>query len=143
MVVDTDKLFHDGFEHVQHAPFLRVDVIKVQLGHYLVDVVQVFDRKVLESWILSSLTVNLQENSFVLQLVLSDYPVKSVVGFDPGLFRDRTQTDKVEVITVIVRAAIGSLFIGAVELVVRHDFLCGHLTAEVVSRFNPKVYQGF
>ena len=142
MVVDADKLAHDSLKHVQHPPLLRVDVVKVQLCNYLVNVVQVLNRKVLEPWVLSSLAVDLQEDVLVLQLFLFDDPVDGVVGLGSSLFRNRAHADQVEVVVVVVALAEGGAGVGAVVLVVGHDFLCGHLAPEIVGPGDPDVHQG-
>ena len=124
MVVYADELAHDGLEDVQHAPLLRVYIVKMQLRNNLVDIVQVLDREVLEGGVFSSLTVDLQKYMLFVQLISLDHPLKSVVGVISCVFGYRAHTNVAEMTFMIISWAERNPWIGTVILVVGHLVFC-------------------
>ena len=65
MQVDGNELCHNCPENVEHSPLFAVYLCEVELSRNLVDVVELINREVLKSGVLSSLAVNFEEYMFV------------------------------------------------------------------------------
>lgn len=78
--VDHYKLVSQGSEYVKNAPLFFVDLIKVYLAHYLIDVLKFFDWEVLKSLELAALTVYFKEKMFILKIVSLDNIFQSIEG---------------------------------------------------------------
>ena len=60
--IDGYKFSQESLEDIKHSPLFPVDIVKMQFSNNLVDIVKIFQRKIFETRILSSLAVDLQED---------------------------------------------------------------------------------
>jgi hypothetical protein len=99
--VDVDELGHNRAKNVQHSPLLRVDVPKMQLSDYLIDVVKFVDGEILESRELSSLAVDLEEYMLVCQVCHLDHVFDGIEGPCTSL-SDRSHAYTAKAVIVVV-----------------------------------------
>ena len=75
VIINVNKLVCQSLKNVHVPPGLRPPVVKVDLHDNLVDLIEEFDRKVLESKVLAPVGIHLHHNAFPHKLpTLQDVP---------------------------------------------------------------------
>ena len=80
MEVDVDEFVVQTFVDLEIAPTFGVNILKVQFHNDYVDVVEVFEGEVLESWDLASFGIDLKSNVFVDEAARPQNVFQSVVS---------------------------------------------------------------
>lgn len=120
MVVNANKLVSQSPEDVHLTPFFWVNVPEMKFHEQLVYIVEMFSWEVFECFIFAAFAVNLQRDVFFEEIISFEDVFESREIMLCSFFSHCSCALKIEDILPIVLGTIGSLRIGAVELIVRH-----------------------
>ena len=132
MQVYWDKFLPQSSEDIQHAPFLSINVIKVEFSQNLVNVIKVLYREILKSRVLASLAVDFDGNMAFEEFVYFYHIKQRMELLLGGFFWNWAYADVVEVVISFISAAGRNPAVGAVVHMVGHIFNSWKLTAEIV-----------
>lgn len=115
----------------------------MHLNDDLVDPLQHVNREVLESLVLSSLDIDLQDPVLISQVVPLDHILKSEIDIGACIFGDLANTVGVVVTSSFIGGADGLFSVGAVIHIVMNFELIGDVAAKRISTFYSNVDHSF
>ena len=112
----------------------------MKLSYNLIDVVQVFQRQVSQSWKFSSFNIGFENDVLFSEVMGSENVLEGVEGIFACLLCFFVSANIVEHIIVSICWALRLCIVRTVILIVWHFELGGDITAQSVSSFNANVY---
>ena len=143
MEVYDYEVLGQGLQDLHIAPFFRIDWSEMHLNNDLVDPLEQVNREVLESLILSSLNIDLQDPVLICQVVPLDHILKGKVYIGSCIFSNLTNAVGIVVTSSFIGGADGLFSVGAVIHVVMNFELIGDVAAQRIPTFNTNVNHSF
>ena len=141
--VYNHEVLGQGLQDLHVAPLFRIDWSKMHLNDDLVDPLEHVNREVLESLVLSSLNIDLQNPVFIGQVVPLDHILEGEVNIGTRIFSHLTNTVRIVMTSSLIGCADGLFSVGAVVHVVMNFEFIGDVAAKRITTFNSNVDHSF